>query len=328
VHHLPAGPPLSARLRGATTRWLFLLRRPLRRRSGRLALGALVGAAMIAIVLSMSVVSGSSEQAPSVSLDASASSSASSGTSPVVMGRDGKPITSAVFAGVRSEASYSAAPEVEAAGSPSTSREAAGSPSTSRETTAGSTPVSGTGRTTAAGTRGSGASGTTGSTGTGKPVTGTPSTTAGSPTTSSGSTADPTTDAAQSSESDAVPVVTDPAPQSVQEQVLALLDAARADHGCTALVPDGALTSAAQVHSADMRDAGVLGPLTPAGGSLLDLGGRAAAVAHGPADPAAVVQGWLADPGDAAALLDCGVGSGGVGVADGNDGSWWTLLLG
>jgi uncharacterized protein YkwD len=77
----------------------------------------------------------------------------------------------------------------------------------------------------------------------------------------------------------------------------------------------------------DMRDAGLLSLLTPAGGSLLDQGARAAAIAYGSADPAAVLQGWLTGS-DAAALLDCGAATAGVGVADGDDGPWWTLLLG
>ena len=105
------------------------------------------------------------------------------------------------------------------------------------------------------------------------------------------------------------------------------MNTARTGQGCGDLVADGSLASAAQEHSADMRDAGLLSLRTPAGGSLLDLG-RAAALAHGPADPSAVVQGWLSDPNEATALLDCSAGTGGIGIADGADGSWWTLLLG
>jgi uncharacterized protein YkwD len=322
VHHLPAGPPLSARVRGATTRWLLLLRRALRRRGGRLALGALASVAIAALVVSVPVGSGSSEDTRSVSLDASASSSsASSGESPVVMGRDGKPVTSAAFAGRTSQVTYSAAPDVEAAGSPSTADDA----------TAGSTPAGGSDRSTSAATQGSGATGTTGSsgTGTGTSGTGTPTATAGSPTTSSGSIEDRTTDVGTPSEPDPAPPVTEPAPQSVQEELLALVNSARAGRGCDALAPDGALASAARAHSVDMRDAGLLSLLTPAGGSLLDLGGQAAVLAHGPADPEAVLQSWLADQTDATALLDCGAGVGGVGVAKDDDGGpWWTLLLG
>src|SRR3954469_2471749 len=140
VHHIPAGPPLSARLRGATTRWLRLLRRALRRRSGRLGLAALGTAGITALVGSVPVGSASPEDTAAVSLDASASSSASSSGSPVVMGRDGKPVPSSAFAGLRSEATYSAAPDVEAAGSPSPGDRA----------TAGSTPAGGSHRPTSA----------------------------------------------------------------------------------------------------------------------------------------------------------------------------------
>jgi len=319
VHHLPAAPPPSARLRGATTRWLLLLQRALRQRVGRLALGALVSVAIAALVISVPAGSGSSEDTRSVSLDASASSSASSGDSPVVMGRDGKPVTSAAFAGRTSEVTYSAAPDAEAAGSPSAADDA----------TAGSTAVGGSDRSTSAATQGSGATATTGSSSPATSGTGTPSAAVGSPTTSSGSIDDRTTDVGTPSEPDPAPPVIEPAPQSVQEQLLALVNSARAGHGCDSLVPDGALASAARAHSVDMRDAGLLSLLTPAGGSLLDLGGEAAVLAHGPADPAVVLQGWLADTTDATALLDCGAGVGGVGVARDDDGGrWWTLLLG
>jgi uncharacterized protein YkwD len=66
-----------------------------------------------------------------------------------------------------------------------------------------------------------------------------------------------------------------------------------------------------------MRDAGALQPVHGATG----------VVATGSTDLDAVVQAWLADPGDRAALLDCSATTLGVGVANGNAGPWYTLAL-
>jgi uncharacterized protein YkwD len=278
VHHRPAGPPLSARLRGAGTRWLLLSRRALRRRGGRLGLALLVSAVVAAVVLSVPVVSESSGRAPSVGLDASASSSAreSDGGTPVVMGRDGEPTTP----------SGSAGPETTAV-DPAVSA-AAGRTSGGGRTSSNSAPV----------------------------ASDIPSSGAASP-----ATTVPPSSAAQSPTPSAVPTPDD------GETVLDLVNAARAEEGCDALVPDPALTDLAQAHSADMRDAGVLTLLTSAGGSLLELGGRAATLAHGSDDPAAVVQDWLSDPEARAALLDCSLGTAGIGITAGTDDVWWVQLL-
>jgi uncharacterized protein YkwD len=282
VHHHPAGPPLTARLRGSGTRWLLLARRALHRRSGRLGLAALLTAAA-AIVLSVPMTAEPSGRAPSAGLDASASSSSareSDSGPPVVMGRDGAPTTP----------SDSAGPGPSAAGSPS----ALGTGATAAGTTADrSDPV----------------------------TSDVPPSSAGSPATTVSSmptaqTPTPTATAAG---------VTDPGDE---ETVLDLVNAARAEEGCAALVPDAALTDRARTHSTDMRDAGALTLLTPDGGPLLELGGRAATVAHGPSDPTAVVQEWLSNPDARATLLDCGLSAAGVGVTQGSDGAWWTQLLG
>ncbi|MGZ4606219.1 MAG: CAP domain-containing protein, partial [Blastococcus sp.] len=110
-----------------------------------------------------------------------------------------------------------------------------------------------------------------------------------------------------------------PAPRAA-DQVLALVNQERARTGCDVLTADDGLATTAQAHSAAMRDRGSLG--------LDDLDGvRAAAVAGGNADPADVVAGWLADPTDRAALLDCDLHTMGVGTADGDGGPWWTAVL-
>jgi uncharacterized protein YkwD len=109
--------------------------------------------------------------------------------------------------------------------------------------------------------------------------------------------------------------------------VLSLVNAQRATAGCGALVADDSLAADAQAHSAAMRDRGFFGLTDPVEGSVLDRGARAATVARGSADPATVVAGWLADPADSAAILDCTLTSVGIGTADGDAGPWWTQLL-
>jgi uncharacterized protein YkwD len=76
-------------------------------------------------------------------------------------------------------------------------------------------------------------------------------------------------------------------------------------------------------HSTAMRELDGGGRVASDGLPVLDLAGRTAMTAAGVNDPAAVVAGWLDDPGDRAALLDCSLTIAGVGVAGG---SWWTLL--
>ena len=98
-------------------------------------------------------------------------------------------------------------------------------------------------------------------------------------------------------------------------EVLALLNADRAAQGCGALVADDGLASAAQAHSAAMSASGVLG--------LDGLDSGAAVVAQGRPNAHSAVAGWLADPADSAAILDCGRTSVGIAVVDG----WWTTVL-
>jgi len=113
-----------------------------------------------------------------------------------------------------------------------------------------------------------------------------------------------------------------PAELDGAERVLALVNAARTEEGCAALIPDAGLAGLARAHSDGMRDSGLLSL-----GSLLESGGRAATLAHGADDPGVVVGGWLDDPADRAVLLDCGFTSVGLGIAPAADGSWWTQLL-
>jgi uncharacterized protein YkwD len=108
---------------------------------------------------------------------------------------------------------------------------------------------------------------------------------------------------------------------------MTLVNTQRAAAGCDALVVDDTLTAAAQAHSAAMRDRDYFGLTDPVGGSVLDDGARAAMIARGSADPGHVLAGWLADPTDEAAILDCRLTSVGIGTADGDTGPFWTQLL-
>ena len=92
-------------------------------------------------------------------------------------------------------------------------------------------------------------------------------------------------------------------------EVLALVNSARTDAGCSALTVDAVLAETAIAHSTAMRDQATLRP--PPGRGTVTAGG---------ADPAAVAAEWLADRGGK--LTECSATSAGVGVVDG----WWTLL--
>jgi len=310
VHHAPAGPPLSARMRGAVRRSALLARGALRHRSGRLALGAMVSTVVGGLVLTVPVVSGAGGSPQSgTTLESSASTAASSsGDSPVVMGRDGRPVSSSTSSGVASSSS--------AAGT-SSEETVEAAPGTTGSASAGSTAAGGSPLPSS-----SGSSAPT--TGTTTSRTTTSRTTAGSPASQSSQSSAPVGTPAQ--EAPAEETTSAGSPASAEDQAIALVNEARAAAGCAALVADGGLAATAAAHSTDMRKDGALGLLTADGGSVLDLGARAASVANGPTDADSVVDRWLAGA-DAVAILDCSMSSVGVGIDRGTSGPWWTLLL-
>jgi uncharacterized protein YkwD len=61
--------------------------------------------------------------------------------------------------------------------------------------------------------------------------------------------------------------------------------------------------------------------------AVVDAAGTSSAVAAGEPDADSVVSAWLADPEDAATLLDCGLTAAGVGEVDAAGGPWWTIFL-
>jgi uncharacterized protein YkwD len=333
VHHRPVGPPFTARLTGALTRWGLLLRGSLRYRTGRLVLGGAMILGVTALVLTIPVVSGRDDGTPTVALDASSSASpAADGSSPVVMGVDGQPLRSAAFAGAIASGTTSsdvtAASGTTQRGSGTTSSDGSPGTTSSRASSQGASG-GGAGDTVDAPAPGPSSSGGPASSGTSSsPGSSADSSLSGDDSTGSpisGSDSPPSSEPTGSGSGG-----TAPSPASVPgagEQVLALVNDARARSGCDALVRDATLAATAQAHSAAMRDRGFLSLDDPINGSVLDHGARAGMVAQGTSDPAAVVAGWLADATDRAAILDCGLDSMGVGVADGAGGPWWTQLL-
>ncbi|HEV7213336.1 MAG TPA: CAP domain-containing protein [Blastococcus sp.] len=273
---------------------------------------ALVITAVTALLLAVPVVSGRGNAAPPVGLDASSSATAerSDDGSPVVMGEDGGPQRAGGTAPRDTRRASTPAPS--GARSSGTTAPGPSSPST---TSSGSSTAPGTPDPTPAGPS------TTGST---------TSDTSTAPSVAAGSSAPPTSPTSPTSSAEQSPpeqiLPATPSAPSVVDQVLALVDQERVRVGCDALTADDALAAAAQAHSAAMRDGGSLGHDTD--GSLSDLGGRAVAVARGTADPAAVVEGWLADPTERTALLECDLTTIGVGTVDGDGGPWWTAVLG
>lgn len=306
MHHRPAGPPLSARLTGAVRRGVVRVQRLPRRPAGRLAAGMALTTAVTGLFLAVPVVSTGSGTSP-LALDSSSSTATRipEKSSPVVMGRDGVPAPSSSVADAPGAPSADEAPGSD---SSSAAAEVPGSPSQASEPPAGDRTTPSTAAAPSAG--GSSVSASSAST----------------------SSADAPSSAGRSSAGapSAGPVSTDAA-----AEVLALLNAARADAGCDPLVHDGALAAVARAHSADMRDLDFVGRETPEGLDVLDRAAAAgqdnavaAHVAHGESTPSAVVDSWLDDEDDRADILDCGLRTVGVGVAQGSGGTWWTQLLG
>jgi uncharacterized protein YkwD len=314
LHHLPAGPPLSARASTAVRRLLLRIGALLpsasrhRRRSGRrpvrrLAVGLAFTVLLTGLVLTVPVVSGAGNGPTPVVLDSSSTTSAGTGTadSPVVMGVDGldgaaPPSPSAPAS---SAPSSSAAGRVVPSATDSTrsTETPAKAPADRPETTDGTTPTSPDKVLAAPGSSAK------------EPLPSAPGRT-----TPSASSARPGTPSALDA-------------GDLGARIMALVVAARDDAGCDKSDPSRKLTDLARAHSVDMRARGYTGLVDPDGTSLLRLGAAAAAVAQGSADPSAVVSTWLAAPDGRAALLDCSVNDLGVGVADGAGGPWVTLAL-
>jgi uncharacterized protein YkwD len=131
------------------------------------------------------------------------------------------------------------------------------------------------------------------------------------------------------------PAAAPPAPSAVQ-QVVDLTNARRAEHGLGALTVSGALTNAAQAHSADQAGRATMTHTGSDGSSPGDriarTGYRSATwgenVAAGYPDGAAVLDGWMNSSGHRANILSSGFTQIGVGVAYSANGTpYWTMDL-
>jgi len=127
------------------------------------------------------------------------------------------------------------------------------------------------------------------------------------------------------------------APASPAQQVVDQTNARRAQHGLPALAVNGALTNAAQAHSADQ--AGV-NRMSHAGTDGSDVAARldrvgfwysawAENVAAGYGNATAVVNGWMNSAGHRANILSGNVTHIGIGLAYSVNGTpYWTMDLG
>lgn len=134
------------------------------------------------------------------------------------------------------------------------------------------------------------------------------------------------------------PVETTPqqAPGSVQEQALELVNRERRQAGCAELTVDRRLIAAANTHAADMAALGYLKHrdadgnrvgerVTAAGYPWSRVGEN---LARGPATVYDVVDGWMNSSVARAAILDCGFGQVGVGLARASDDTpYWVQVF-
>ena len=215
----------------------------------------------------------------------------------------------------------------------STSSTAQPSTSTSRSTTPTTAPTTAAPPSTTAPTTAS-----TASTSTTAPTTA--STTASSTTVAPTS---PTT--APTTASTAAPTTPAPAPgpggddSAVQQQILALTNAERAEAGCPALTLHPSLTAAADGHSEDMAandyfshtDRNGEGPGARAQAAGYDYRGVGENIAAGYRNAESVMNGWMNSSGHRANILNCSYVHLGVGFARNpatDNAPYWTQVFG
>jgi len=289
VHHRAAPAPPSDRLVRFRDVAAGVLRPRARRRGARLALGALVSTVLTALVLSVPMVSGAAGGTPFVALDSFAATSAartSHDPSPVVMGRDGLPVTSSSSDGVSTS---SAAP------TRSTTDAFAGSPTPAPVTTAAPT--------------------TPAATAAAVPAPAPAPEAAPAP-------AEPKASAAVAAAEPADPSAEDQvlALVNVQRAAAGCGDLT-ADPGLAALARAHSADMRDR-HFFDHVNPDGLDPFQRAAKAGIVV--RAENIAYGQPDPAAVMDAWMKSPGHRANILDCDLTRLGVGVAEGAGGPWWT----
>ncbi|WP_165988711.1 CAP domain-containing protein [Streptomyces sp. YIM 98790] len=130
------------------------------------------------------------------------------------------------------------------------------------------------------------------------------------------------------------PPSADPA-VAAAEEVLRLVNEARAEAGCRPLVPDTGLAALARAFSQDMAARNFFSHVDPDGRTPWDraeaqgiknLGGEN--IARGQQSAAAVMESWMNSEGHRANILNCDFTTLGVGVHLGPGGPWWTQNFG
>ncbi|MFV2088564.1 CAP domain-containing protein [Micromonospora sp. LOL_021] len=141
----------------------------------------------------------------------------------------------------------------------------------------------------------------------------------------------------------AAPAKTSAAPQqtatgdtSRQQQVLALVNAARDDNGCGAVTINDQLAEAARLHSEDQATNNDMSHEGSDGSDPWERARRAGYeqaigenVAAGYPTAEAVMEGWMNSPGHRANILNCDAVAMGVGTATSSNGTlYWTQMFG
>ncbi|MFG3054136.1 CAP domain-containing protein [Kitasatospora sp. NPDC048239] len=119
------------------------------------------------------------------------------------------------------------------------------------------------------------------------------------------------------------------------QQVVDLVNAQRAQHGCGPVTAEPRLAAAAQGHSEDMADRNYFDHASPEGyhaDHRIEANGYRWStwgenIARGQKDPAAVMDAWMNSAGHRANILNCAFKELGVGVRTGSGGPWWTQVF-
>ncbi|MFF6869962.1 MULTISPECIES: sigma-70 family RNA polymerase sigma factor [unclassified Streptomyces] len=123
---------------------------------------------------------------------------------------------------------------------------------------------------------------------------------------------------------------------SVEEQVIALVNAERAKEGCGAVTGNSLLARAAQGHSDDMAARDFFDHTNPDGagpGERVTATGYGWStygenIAMGQQTAEQVMEGWMNSPGHRANILNCSFKELGVGLHTGDGGPYWTQVFG
>ncbi|MGH3763197.1 CAP domain-containing protein [Actinophytocola sp.] len=129
------------------------------------------------------------------------------------------------------------------------------------------------------------------------------------------------------------PTTSGPPQERIEDQVVDIANAERADAGCKPLLVDQKLAQAAQEHSSDMADRDYFDHTTPEGLTfaerIVNSGyptPGAENIARGQQNAEQVMKSWMESDGHRANILNCDLTSIGVGLDE--DGMYWTQDFG